>query len=83
MEAPIDMEKTKDTLFFPGTGAADWTQPEKDGAFRRNACALLNDTLDPFDAPIGEENLDLVYIDGGLFRSTSGTIRGENYLYRK
>ena len=45
--------------------------------------AMLNDTLDPFDAPIGEENLDLVYIDGGLFRSTSGTIRGENYLYRK
>ncbi len=39
------MEKTTDTLLFLGTGAADWTQPEKDGAFRRNACALLNGTL--------------------------------------
>ena len=44
--------------------------------------ALLNDTLNPFDAPIGEENLDLVYPENGRFRSTSGFIRGESYLYR-
>ena len=59
-------------------GGLSYTFVEKD-----EWLAMLNDTLDPFDAPIGEENLDLVYIDGGLFRSTSGTIRGENYLYRK
>ena len=44
--------------------------------------ALLNDALNPFDAPIEEENLDLVYIENGLFRSSSGFIRGESYLYR-
>ena len=59
-------------------GGLSYTFVEKD-----EWLAMLNDTLDPFDAPIGEENLDLVYIEGGLFRSTSGTIRGENYLYRK
>ena len=39
------MEKANDSLFFLGTGAADWTQPEKDGAFRRSASALLGGTL--------------------------------------
>lgn len=39
------MEKTNNTLLFLGTGAADWSQPEKDGFFRRNAAALLNGTL--------------------------------------
>ena len=43
---------------------------------------LLNDALDPFDAPIGEANLDLVYRENGRFRSTAGFIRGESYLYR-
>ncbi len=59
-------------------GGLSYTFAEKD-----EWLALLNETLDPFDAPIGEENLDLVYIENGLFRSTSGTIRGESYLYRK
>lgn len=39
------MEKTKNTLLFLGTGAADWTQPDKDGYFRRSAAAVLNGTL--------------------------------------
>jgi len=43
---------------------------------------LLNDALNPFDAPIGKENLDIVYLENGAFRSTSGVIRGERYLYR-
>ncbi len=59
-------------------GGLSYTFAEKD-----EWIALLNEALDPFDAPIGEENLDLVYIEGGLFRSSSGTIRGESYLYRK
>ena len=45
--------------------------------------ALLNDALDPFDKPIAAENLDLVYLENGLFRASSGVIRGESYLYRK
>lgn len=32
-------------LLFLGTGAADWSLPEKDGFFRRNAAALLNGSL--------------------------------------
>ncbi|MBR0208627.1 MAG: LCP family protein [Oscillospiraceae bacterium] len=59
-------------------GGLSYTFAEKD-----EWLAMLNDALDPFDAPIGEENLDLVYLEGGRFRSSSGTIRGESYLYRK
>ena len=59
-------------------GGLSYTFVEKD-----EWLALLNDALNPFDTPIGEENLDLVYIENGLFRSSSGTIRGESYLYRK
>ena len=59
-------------------GGLSYTFAEKDEWLE-----LLNDTLNPFDAPIAEENLDLVYIENGLFRSTSGLIRGESYLYRK
>ena len=58
-------------------GGLSYTFVEKD-----EWLALLNDRLNPFDAPIGEENLDLVYIERGAFRSTAGTIRGESYLYR-
>lgn len=38
---------------------------------------LLNETLNPFDAPLREENLDLVYWRGGALRSTLGVIRGK------
>ena len=43
---------------------------------------LLNDALSPFDTEIGADNLDLVYLENGAFRSTSGAIRDEKYLYR-
>ncbi|MBQ7472742.1 MAG: LCP family protein [Oscillospiraceae bacterium] len=43
---------------------------------------LLNDALNPFDAAIEPENLDVVYLENGAFRSTSGFIRDERYLYR-
>ena len=43
---------------------------------------LLNDALNPFDAAIEPENLDVVYLEKGAFRSTSGFIRDERYLYR-
>ena len=43
---------------------------------------LLNDALNPFETEIGAENLDVVYLENGAFRSTSGTIRDERYLYR-
>lgn len=43
---------------------------------------LLNERFDPFDAEIRLENLDAVYIEDGVFRSSSGHIRGEDYLYR-
>ncbi len=59
-------------------GGLSYTFAEKD-----EWLALLNDALDPFNVPITEENLNLVYIENGLFRSTSGTICGESYLYRK
>ena len=59
-------------------GGLSYTFVEKDAWL-----ALLNETLDPFDVPIGEENLDLVYIENGAFRSTRGFIRDEGYLYRK
>ncbi len=59
-------------------GGLSYTFVEKD-----EWLTLLNDALDPFDAPIGEENLDLVYIENGRFRASSGRIRGESYLYRK
>lgn len=39
------MRTGNNTLLFLGTGAADWSQPEKDGFFRRNAAALVNGTL--------------------------------------
>lgn len=39
------MAKEQNTLLFVGTGAADWTQREKNGFIRRNAAALLNGTL--------------------------------------
>ena len=58
-------------------GGLSYTFAEKD-----EWLALLNEALDPFDVPIGEENLDLVYLENGSFRSTSGTIRGEYYLRR-
>ena len=58
-------------------GGLSYTFVEKDAWL-----AMLNASLDPFTAPIGEENLDLVYLERGRFRSTSGTIRGESYLYR-
>ena len=44
--------------------------------------ALLNEALNPFDAPLTADNLDLVYLQNGSFRSTSGSIRDERYLYR-
>ena len=59
-------------------GGLSYTFAEKD-----DWLALLNDALDPFNVPIGESNLDLVYLENGSFRSTSGTIRGENSRYRK
>ena len=31
---------------------------------------------------IREENLDIVYLENGVFRSSTGTIRGRDYLYR-
>jgi DNA-binding XRE family transcriptional regulator len=43
---------------------------------------LLNDALNPFDAAIEPENLDVVYLENGAFRSTSGFIRDDRYLYR-
>ena len=58
-------------------GGLSYTFVEKDAWIE-----LLNRALDPFDTPIAEEELDLVYLDGGRFRSTSGLIRGESYLYR-
>ena len=58
-------------------GGLSYTFIEKD-----EWLALLNEAIDPFDAPIGEENLDVVYPENGRFRSTSGFIRGESYLYR-
>ena len=58
-------------------GGLSYTFAEKDEWLRQ-----LNDMLDPFDVPIREENLDLVYLDNGAFRSTSGFIRGESYLHR-
>lgn len=58
-------------------GGLSYTFAEKDEWLRQ-----LNDMLDPFDVPIREENLDLVYLDNGVFRSTSGFIRGESYLHR-
>lgn len=39
------MDTIQDELRFLGTGAADWSQPNKDGFYRRNAAALLNETL--------------------------------------
>ena len=33
-------------------------------------------------SPITAENLDLVYLQNGAFRSTAGLIRDEGYLYR-
>lgn len=58
-------------------GGLSYTFAEKD-----EWLALLNEALDPFDGPIGAENLDLVYIENGRFRASAGTIRGESYLYR-
>ena len=43
---------------------------------------LLNDALNPFDTEICADNLDLVYLENGAFRSTSGAIRDERYLYQ-
>ena len=51
------MEKGNDTLRFLGTGAADWTQPEKDGFYRRSAAALLNGTLLLDCGPVAAELL--------------------------
>ena len=59
-------------------GGLSYTFVEKD-----EWLALLNDALNPFDGPIGEENLDLVYIENGRYRSSAGILRGESYLYRK
>lgn len=42
--------------------------------------ALLNEALDPFYGEIREENLDIVYLEDGVFRSSTGTIRGADYL---
>lgn len=39
------MNNAKNTLLFLGTGAADWSQPDKSSFFRRSAAALLNGTL--------------------------------------
>lgn len=75
--------KAEDITFYTmpnrpaDAGGLSYTFVEKD-----EWLSLLNETLNPFDGPIGEENLDLVYLEGGLFRSTSGWIRGEGYLYR-
>ena len=44
--------------------------------------SLINEALNPFDVPITAENLDLVYLQNGAFRSTAGLIRDEGYLYR-
>lgn len=41
---------------------------------------LLNDALNPFDAPLTEDNLDLVYYRGGALRSTIGLLRGKEDL---
>lgn len=38
---------------------------------------LLNDALNPFDAALTEDNLDLVYYRGGALRSTIGLLRGK------
>ena len=43
---------------------------------------MLNEHFDPFDTSIALENLDLVYVEDGVFRSSSGYIRGEGYLYK-
>ncbi|MBR0041205.1 MAG: LCP family protein [Oscillospiraceae bacterium] len=58
-------------------GGLSYTFIEKD-----EWLTLLNDALNPFDTPIGEANLDLVYPEYGRFQSTSGFIRGKSYLYR-
>ena len=58
-------------------GGLSYTFVEKD-----EWLALLNEALDPFDEPIREENLDIVYLENGVFRSSTGTIRGRDYLYR-
>ena len=42
--------------------------------------ALLNEAINPFDAPIREENLDIVYRRDGRYYATSGHIRGADYL---
>lgn len=42
---------------------------------------LLNEALNPFDTPLTEDNLDIVYYRGGALRSTLGLIRGEERLY--
>ena len=39
------MGKENDTLLFLGTGAADWSQPDKDVFYRRSAAALLNGSV--------------------------------------
>ncbi len=56
-------------------GGLSYTFVEKD-----EWLALLNEAVNPFDAEIREENLDLVYLDDGVFRSSSGVIRGADYL---
>lgn len=38
---------------------------------------LLNDALNPFDAALTEDNLDLVYYRGGALHSTIGLLRGK------
>lgn len=58
-------------------GGLSYTFVEKD-----EWLALLNEALDPFDEPIGEENLDIVYLENGTFRASTGTIRGREYLSR-
>lgn len=40
---------------------------------------ILNDSLNPYGEPIGAENLDLIYLEGGVLRATGGELRGSWY----
>ncbi len=44
--------------------------------------AMINESLNPFTAPIRRENLDLVYHDAAGYHATSGCLRGAEY-YRE
>ena len=56
-------------------GGLSYTFVEKDAWL-----TLLNEALNPFEEEIREENLDIVFPEGGGFRSSTGTIRGAAYL---